>query len=68
MNIRGPKPNSQHVLGLLKCFRKFLPYFSRDVFHVLPPFVVIKGISHERVRVGDATKTDEFSEKFKRRG
>ena len=26
-------------------------------------FAVIKGISHERVRVGDATKTDEFSEK-----
>ena len=37
MNIRGSKPNSQHVLGLLICFRKFLPYSSRDVFHVPPP-------------------------------
>ena len=42
MNISGPKPNSQHVLGLLKCFRKFLPYFSRDVFHVLPSSHILR--------------------------
>ena len=41
MNIRGPKPNSQHVLGLLKCFNSCLEPFQKFIhFGTVTPIVI----------------------------
>ena len=41
MNISGPKPNSQHVLGLLKCLNGCLEPFRKFIHFCTVTLIVI---------------------------